>query len=162
MTSLAHAFSEAIWQRNRLIAAVSQATVVLEAGWRSGSLNTAGHARDLGRPIGAVPGPVTSAASAGCHKLIREAHATLVTNADEMAALVTGAEAGPGHVSNEHSEAARLFDAMSLRSARQASDLAVRSGLGVRTVQRLLGELELDERVRETERGWVRVKPSAE
>jgi len=47
-------------QRNRLIAASSLATVVLEAGWRSGSLNTAGHAAALGRPLGAVPGPVTS------------------------------------------------------------------------------------------------------
>lgn len=47
-------------QRNRLIAASSAATVVIEAGWRSGSLNTAGHAAALGRPLGAVPGPVTS------------------------------------------------------------------------------------------------------
>lgn len=47
-------------QRNRLIAALSDATIVVEAGWRSGSLNTAGHAASLGRPLGAVPGPVTS------------------------------------------------------------------------------------------------------
>jgi DNA processing protein len=74
-------------QRNRLIAAASGATVVLEAGWRSGSLNTAGHAASLGRPLGAVPGPVTSAASAGCHRLIREFEAVCVTNPDEMAEL---------------------------------------------------------------------------
>ncbi|MCY7325536.1 MAG: DNA-processing protein DprA [Microbacteriaceae bacterium] len=74
-------------QRNRLIAAASLATVVLEAGWRSGSLNTAGHAAALGRPLGAVPGPVTSAASAGCHRLIRDFDAVCVTNADEMAEL---------------------------------------------------------------------------
>jgi DNA processing protein len=74
-------------QRNRLIAAASLATVVLEAGWRSGSLNTAGHAASLGRPLGAVPGPVTSAASAGCHRLIRDFDAVCVTNADEMAEL---------------------------------------------------------------------------
>ena len=73
--------------RNRLVAAVTQATVVIEAGWRSGSLNTAGHARELDRPLGAVPGPVTSAASAGCHRLIRDYGATLVTCAEEMAAL---------------------------------------------------------------------------
>jgi DNA processing protein len=75
-------------QRNRLIAAASEATIVLEAGWRSGSLNTAGHATALGRPLGAVPGPVTSAASAGCHRLIREFEAVCVTNPDEMAELV--------------------------------------------------------------------------
>lgn len=70
--------------RNRLIAGHSQRTVVIEAGWRSGSLNTAGHAVEIGRPVGAVPGPVTSAASAGCHRLIRDYGATLVTNAEEI------------------------------------------------------------------------------
>jgi len=74
-------------QRNRLIAAASHATVVLEAGWRSGALNTAGHAAAIGRPLGAVPGPTTSAASAGCHRLIREFNATLVTNVDEVLEL---------------------------------------------------------------------------
>ena len=73
--------------RNRLIAAASTATLVVEAGWRSGSLNIAGHATALGRPVGAVPGPVTSAASAGCHRLIRDFGATLVTSAEEAAEL---------------------------------------------------------------------------
>ncbi len=73
--------------RNRLIAASTKATLVVEAGWRSGSLNVAGHAVALGRPLGAVPGPVTSAASAGCHRLIRECGAIVVTNADEAAEL---------------------------------------------------------------------------
>lgn len=143
-------------QRNRLIAAVSQATIVLEAGWRSGSLNTAGHALDVGRPVGAVPGPVTSAASAGCHRLIREKPVTLVTNADEMAALARDSSPGTGTISDQHSDAARLLDAMSPRAARSASDLAVRSGLAVSTIQALLGALELDGAARETERGWLR------
>ena len=73
--------------RNRLIAVSTKATVVVEAGWRSGSLNTAGHAVALGRPVGAVPGPATSAASAGCHRLIRECGAILVTNAGEAAEI---------------------------------------------------------------------------
>jgi DNA processing protein len=73
--------------RNRLIAASTKATLVVEAGWRSGSLNVAGHAVALGRPLGAVPGPVTSVASAGCHRLIREFGAILVTNADEAARI---------------------------------------------------------------------------
>ena len=76
--------------RNRLIAASSQATVVMEAGWRSGSLNTANHASTLGRPLGVVPGPVTSAASAGCHRLLREYDAVCVTNAAEMLELLPG------------------------------------------------------------------------
>ncbi|CAM5292549.1 DNA-processing protein DprA [Leifsonia shinshuensis] len=83
--------------RNRLIAAVGTATVVVEAGARSGSLNTAGHAAQLGRPLGAVPGPITSASSAGCHRLIREYGAICVTTADEMAELAEpmGARLGP-------------------------------------------------------------------
>lgn len=75
-------------QRNRLIAALSGATVVVEAGSRSGSLNIASHAAGLHRPVGAVPGPVTSAASAGCHRLVREGTATLVTHADDVRNLI--------------------------------------------------------------------------
>ena len=73
--------------RNRLIAAGSTAVIITEAGGRSGALNTAHHAAALGRPVGAVPGPVTSAASAGCHRLIREQLATLVSTAEEAAEL---------------------------------------------------------------------------
>ncbi|HTZ44201.1 MAG TPA: DNA-processing protein DprA [Jatrophihabitans sp.] len=57
--------------RNRIIAALGAATVVVEAGQRSGALNTAGHARDLGRPVLTVPGPITSAMSVGCHRLLQ-------------------------------------------------------------------------------------------
>lgn len=76
--------------RNRILAALSRATVVVEAGWRSGSLNIAGHAAALGRPLGAVPGPVTSAASAGCHRLIREYDAKLITGAADVLTLLAG------------------------------------------------------------------------
>lgn len=74
-------------QRNRIIAANSGAVIVTEAGFRSGSLNTASHAATLGRPVGAVPGPVTSPASAGAHRLIREQGAILITATDEAAQL---------------------------------------------------------------------------
>ncbi len=57
--------------RNRVIAALRRGTVVVEAATRSGAKNTAGQADELSRPVMAVPGPVTSAASAGCHELIR-------------------------------------------------------------------------------------------
>jgi len=72
--------------RNRLVAALARATVVVEAGLRSGTANTVGWARLLGRPVAAVPGPVTSAASAGCHVLLR-AGAALVTRAEEVIEL---------------------------------------------------------------------------
>ena len=153
-------------QRNRLIAAASRATVVLEAGWRSGSLNTAGHASTLGRPLGAVPGPVTSAASAGCHRLIRDFTAVCVTNPDEMAELAPldsaptlfalGDASGVG-AADRLPELTRLFDAISVRSPRPVADIAARAGLSLDAVRALLGALELDGEVAERQKGWVRV-----
>lgn len=74
--------------RNRILGALSGATVIVEAGYRSGSLNVAARAAQLGRPVGAVPGPVTSAASAGTHRLLREGVASLVTNSTDVNALL--------------------------------------------------------------------------
>jgi DNA processing protein len=90
--------------RNRTIAALTCGTVIVEAGERSGALNTARHAADLGKPLMAVPGPVTSAQSAGCHRIIREWGASCVTRAADIiemlsplteAGALTPADAGP-------------------------------------------------------------------
>jgi DNA processing protein len=70
--------------RNRVIAALATGTLVVEAGQRSGAVNTARHARDLRRRLMAVPGPVTSDLSAGCHHIIREWQGVLVTSAAEV------------------------------------------------------------------------------
>ena len=70
--------------RNRLIAALSSATVIVKAAARSGAKNTVGWAQALGRPVLAVPGPVTSALSVTPHRLIRDAQAALVTNAQDV------------------------------------------------------------------------------
>jgi DNA processing protein len=151
-------------QRNRLIAAMSQATVVLEAGWRSGSLNTAGHAAALGRPLGAVPGSVMSAASAGCHRLIREYGATCVTSADEMAQLADGSEADIGLFTGGASSSTgltsgevRVLDALTTRSGRDVRDIARRSGLPVDDVRSILGVLQLSGVVDERQQGWIYV-----
>jgi DNA processing protein len=145
-------------QRNRLIAAASRATVVIEAGNRSGSLNTAGHAAAIGRPLGAVPGPVTSAASAGCHRLIREYDAICVTSADEMAELVVGPSddrlALPSSAPYD-AERVRVLDALSSR-ARSIDDIARLSGLSVATVQSMLGLLELEGIASVGDSGWRR------
>lgn len=153
-------------QRNRLIAAASQATVVLEAGWRSGSLNTAGHAAALGRPLGAVPGPITSVTSAGCHRLIRDYDAICVTSVEEMLELhPSGAQAASGTASSGEadrsgtdptSDELRVLDALTSRSARDVAEIARRSGLAVTTVVGVLGALDLDERVRQRGAGWIR------
>lgn len=78
----------AVPTRSRVLAAVSSTTIVPEAGVRSGALVTTEHALRLGRAVGAVPGPVTSAASTGPHLLIQDHHATLVTSASEAQALM--------------------------------------------------------------------------
>jgi DNA processing protein len=83
--------------RNRLIGALSAGTAVIEAGLRSGALNTARHARELRRPVMAVPGPVTSSQSAGCHQLMRDTGAACVTSAaDILTQVATVATVDPG------------------------------------------------------------------
>jgi DNA processing protein len=152
-------------QRNRLIAAASGATVVLEAGWRSGSLNTAGHAAALGRPLGAVPGPVTSPTSAGCHRLLRDYDAICVTSAAEMAELIgVGVDleldlagAGAEALRDRTSDQIRVFDALSVRAPRVPADIARRSGLSTAAVLGALGTLDFEGAVRERATGWVRV-----
>lgn len=70
--------------RNRLLAALGAGVVVVEADVRSGARNTARIANQLGKPVMAVPGPITSRTSAGCHELIREQHAVLVTTSGDV------------------------------------------------------------------------------
>lgn len=71
-------------QRNRLIAALGQATIVVEANNRSGAVSTANRAIELGRPLGAVPGQIDSPGSDGCHQLIREGKAQLITCSEDI------------------------------------------------------------------------------
>ena len=82
--------------RQRLIAALATGTVIIEAGSLSGAMTAARHARDLGRPVMAVPGPVTSDMSSGCHELIQRRHAVLVTCASDVVKAVETALAGDG------------------------------------------------------------------
>lgn len=143
-------------QRNRIIAASAAATVVVEAGLRSGSLNTAGHAAALGRPLGAVPGPITSASSAGCHRLLREYDATCVTDAAQIVELATG-ELGTGDAPSQAltSHEVRVLDALSARVPRICEDLARRAGLAPSQVMGALGSLEATGRARRRDSGWV-------
>ncbi|WP_223881425.1 DNA-processing protein DprA [Nesterenkonia ebinurensis] len=110
-------------QRNRLIAALAAATVVVEARWRSGALSTAHHALGIGRPVGAVPGSVYSASSAGCHRLLRETPAQLVTDAADAVQLMV--EPAPGKTgeaiefSHHHGPKPELAEQLSLPLADQ-------------------------------------------
>ncbi|MGK2309344.1 DNA-processing protein DprA [Cutibacterium sp. V947] len=82
--------------RNRLIAALTAGTVIVEAAWRSGAVNTVSWANALGRAVMAVPGPVTSSRSTGTNKLIRDGEAILVRDADDVRGIVGELVPEPG------------------------------------------------------------------
>lgn len=140
-------------QRNRLIAAATRGTVVVEAAWRSGALSTAGHASRLLRPVGAVPGPVTSVASAGCHRLLREGSAVCVTDTGEVLELVgdfgehadggTAAGTGAREADGLPLELRRTLEALPVRRPAEPESVARAAGLTVGEVRAGLGRLEL-------------------
>jgi DNA processing protein len=84
-----HAIPSRFLTRNRLIAAISSATLVVEAAFRSGSLRTARDAAELMRPVMAIPGPITSPTSEGCHRLIGERAAEIVTSVADALEFVS-------------------------------------------------------------------------
>jgi DNA processing protein len=137
--------------RNRLIAASALATVVVEAAWRSGALSTARHAAALLRPVGAVPGPVTSAASAGCHRLLREGSAVCVTDAAEVADLAGGlgsdlaADPVPDARPEDGlgAELRRTLDGLPVRRPVAPESVARSAGLTLVETRSALGRLEL-------------------
>ena len=135
--------------RNRLVAALSGATVVVEAGLRSGAANTAAWARSLGRPVCAVPGPVTSAASAGCHVLIRDG-AHLVTRVEEVIEFVGAAgelapepERPTSPLDGLSDVELRAFDALPARGLRTLDQIAVAAGVPPTALLGPLATLEL-------------------
>ena len=85
----AHAIPSRFLTRNRIIAALSQATLVVEAAFRSGSLRTARDAAELMRPVMAIPGPINAPTSEGCHRLIGERAAEIVTSVADAIELTT-------------------------------------------------------------------------
>ncbi|AND16620.1 DNA-processing protein DprA [Rathayibacter tritici] len=143
-------------QRNRLIAASTAATVVVEAGARSGSLNTAGHAAALGRPLGAVPGPVTSASSTGCHRLLREYAATCVTSPADVLELL-GSDAAENPMRAVTGCETRVLEALTGGAVRDAATVARTSGETLDDTLAALGTLLADGLVRRSENGeWTR------
>ncbi len=147
--------------RNRIIAALTLGTVVVEAAARSGSLATADRARELGRHLMAVPGPVTSALSAGCHALLREG-ATCVTRAEEVLDLVgvLGTDAasplrGPASVRDDLPETVRrVLEAVPVRGGAGEASLARDAGVSTLVVQQVLPPLLVHGLVERTALGW--------
>jgi DNA processing protein len=148
--------------RNRVIAALSRGTVVVEAARRSGALNTARHARDQGRPLMAVPGPVTSGLSAGCHEIIRDWGAICVTGARDVTEVLSfpgdelpGRARGPVLPRDALDPVTRqVLEAVPARAGRGPARIAVVAGVGFDTAMRCLGALAAAGFVERTDRGW--------
>ncbi|MFF5245245.1 DNA-processing protein DprA [Streptosporangium sp. NPDC000095] len=152
--------------RNRLIAALTRGTVVVEAAVRSGALNTAGHAIALNRHLAAVPGPVTSEFSVGCHRLIRQGRATCVTGPEEVIELVgtMGTDLAPeprGPVlprDRLDPESRKVVEVMPTRVGVGPATIAVAAGVDLETVLSCLGGLAAAGYVERVSRGW-RLRP---
>jgi DNA processing protein len=170
--------------RNRVIAALATGTLVVEAAQRSGALNSARHARDLDRRLMAVPGPITSDLSAGCHHIIREWQGTLVTSAAEVAeylspvgAMLPQAPGGGSGATGQSAggramsaggrraaavldrdqldlDAAAVLDALPRRGGMGPASIADRAGLDLGTVMRSLGALAAGGFAERCEQGW--------
>ncbi|WP_250027259.1 DNA-processing protein DprA [Paractinoplanes maris] len=138
--------------RNRVIAAATAGTVLVEAAARSGALQTMGRVLALGRPAMVVPGPITSAMSVGCHELLRERpDATLVTGLAHVLEAVgrigeyqSDPARGPEHRRDGlDEESALVLEAVPRRGTATPEELAVKAGLALRIVLRRLSLLEL-------------------
>ncbi|HEV7212540.1 MAG TPA: DNA-processing protein DprA [Blastococcus sp.] len=159
--------------RNRLIAALTRGTVVVEAAARSGAVATANRARSLRKQVMAVPGPVTSAMSVGCHELLRgqegedgQQRALLVASAAHVldavgrlgADLADPPERPTGPRDGLSDVAVRVLDACPVRIGVSPERLARIAGCEVLDVLRVLPALELAGLVQWTGTGW-RVAP---
>ncbi|MGH3872143.1 MAG: DNA-processing protein DprA [Pseudonocardiaceae bacterium] len=151
--------------RNRLIAALTAGTVVVEAGVRSGTQRTATAAAALGRIVMAVPGPVTSALSVGCHLLVREEQAVLVTRAAEVVEAVgrIGTDLAPPLTAPRRCtdglspELLAVYEALPARASRHPEQLVRESGVPLPRVRAALPLLELQGLVGCGVSGWYRV-----
>jgi DNA processing protein len=150
--------------RNRLIAALSAGTVVVEAGVRSGARNTASSAAALGKEVMAVPGAVTSVMSAGCHELLRTGMAVAVSSVAEVMEsvgrfgdhLVAPADTPARATDGLGDQALRVHEALRRRAGRSGERVALESGVPLDRVRALLPELELTGFAERCEDGWRR------
>lgn len=154
--------------RNRIIAALSSGTVVVEAALRSGALNTAGWATSLSRPLMGLPGPVGSAQSQGVHHWIRTGAASLVTGPHDVLELVGGAgqhlqdePRGPGRPRDRLSRRHRhVLEAVPLRRGARLDSIAATAGIALLEAQTALTYLARHDFVVRADEGW-RLGPRA-
>lgn len=149
--------------RNRTIAALTRGTVMVEAARRSGAISTARQARDLGRAVMVVPGPVTSPTSAGCHTILREwGEAVCVTDASDVLDRVgligddmAPERRGPVLDRDRLGPAARdVLEALPARGGVGAARIAVTAGVDLDTALTCLGALAAGGFVERCAKGW--------
>lgn len=148
--------------RNRVIAALTRGTVIVEADLRSGSLNTAGYAEQLNRHVLALPGPVTSRMSRGCHQWIRDGRAVCVSDAAEVIESIgtIGEDLAPERrgpvLPRDRLDAVsqRVLDAVPTRTPAVTEEIAVRAGTDLNTTRSRLTLLAAAGFLENTEAGW--------
>ncbi|MGH1564916.1 DNA-processing protein DprA [Mumia sp. DW29H23] len=152
--------------RNRIIAGLSQGTVVVEAARRSGALNTLSWANELGRLVMAVPGPVVSQSSVGVHHAIRQGRAVLVTNGaevledlDVLGRRDASPPSAPPTVWDGLDPASRaVIEALPAQGPRTTDEIAWHAGLAAEATDAALDELERAGFVRMSGQGWHLVR----
>ena len=161
-------------ERNRLIAAFARHTIVVEARWRSGALNTARHAMEIGRTLWAVPGQINSPNSVGTNRLLRDGLAQTLTQAADILEYdaAAGFELGTEHESEWDQVASssaldelterqgRVWDDLSLRSYRGVDEIAAALGLSARDVMADLFHLGRCGLAESSGTSWRKVRPA--
>ena len=161
-------------ERNRLIAALARHTIVVEARWRSGALNTARHAMEIGRTLWAVPGQINSPNSVGTNRLLRDGLAQTLTEATDILEYdaAAGFELGTEHESEWDQAASssaldelterqgRVWDDLSPRTYRGVDEIAAALGLGARDVMADLFHLGRCGLAESSGTSWRKVRPA--
>lgn len=161
-------------ERNRLIAALARHTIVVEARWRSGALNTARHAMEIGRTLWAVPGQINSPNSVGTNRLLRDGLAQTLTEAADILEYdaAAGFELGTEHESEWDQVASssaldelterqgRVWDDLSPRSYRGVDEIAAALGLSARDVMADLFHLGRCGLAESSGTSWRKVRPA--
>jgi DNA processing protein len=154
--------------RNRLIAAMTSGTVVVEAALRSGALNTAGWAESLNRHVMCVPGPVTSYTSRGVNNFLREGRGTVVTHGSEVLELVGAAgehlvdpPRGDRRPRDELTRTEQnVLEWVPVSEAAPVESISRLCGLSLRTTEGALRRLRSKRFVQLSDEGW-RLVPDA-
>lgn len=161
-------------ERNRLIAALARHTIVVEARWRSGALNMARHAMEIGRTLWAVPGQINSPNSVGTNRLLRDGLAQTLTEAADILEYdaAAGFELGTEHESEWDQVASssaldelterqgRVWDDLSPRSYRGVDEIAAALGLSARDVMADLFHLGRCGLAESSGTSWRKVRPA--